>query len=121
MSPRPLAVVTGASSGIGRALALRLAQGGYDLALISRDTTRLEESAARCRALGARARAIAEDLSDPGAAQRVFQLLDGLAVDALVNNAGFGLHGDFAATDGAAEAAMVRVHITAVLELTKLF
>ncbi len=109
---RPVALVTGASSGIGRALALRLARGGYDLVLVSRDEKRLKEVAAEA---GVSCRIVTEDLSKPGAAQRI-----AAPVDVLVNNAGFGLHGDFSQTDLAQEQAMIQTHVVALVELTKL-
>src|SRR5687768_1130982 len=114
--PRPLALVTGASSGIGRALALRLARAGYDLALVSRDAVRLGEAAAEAGRAGAQAVVIPCDLSKAGAAKEAMAALGGRAVDVLVNNAGFGLHGDFRDTDAAAEAAMVQTHIGALMD-----
>lgn len=117
---RPLALVTGASAGIGRALALRLAETGHDLALVARDMARLADVAKEAKAFGAEAILIDEDLSRSSAARAVWARLRDRPVDVLVNNAGFGLRGDFAGTDAAAESAMVRVHVDAVLELTKL-
>jgi len=114
---RPLALVTGASSGIGRALALRLARAGHDLVLVSRDEARLRDVAA---ASGVPCRLIAQDLAAPDAARRIVERLDGAAVDVLVNNAGFGLHGDFAGTDLAAERAMIQTQAVAPMELTKM-
>lgn len=114
---RPLALVTGASSGIGRALALRLARAGYDLVLVSRDEARLREVAAQA---GVPCRLIAQDLAAPDAAARVVERLEGAEVDVLVNNAGFGLHGDFADTELAAEKAMIETQVVAPVALTKL-
>jgi NAD(P)-dependent dehydrogenase (short-subunit alcohol dehydrogenase family) len=94
MSSQPLrggtAVVTGASRGIGRAIALRLAGAGADLALWARDAAALDQVADEVRALGVRAQATACDVADPAAvraaAERVRQ---GLApVTLVVNNAG---------------------------------
>ena len=118
MAARPLAVVTGASSGIGRALALRLACGGHDLALVARDHSRLGEVAKQAEALGARAQTIIEDLSKPGAAQRVAARVEG-PVELLVNNAGFGMHGEFWRTVLSQEQAMLQIHVGALLELTR--
>ena len=117
---KPLALITGASSGIGRALAKRFAKAGYDLALVARDADRLKAVADECLVQsGAVVKVIAEDLSLPGAGRKVFEALGNLEPDALVNNAGFGVHGPFAETDARSELAMVRVQVDAVLELTK--
>lgn len=117
---RPLALVTGASVGIGRAIALRLARAGYDLALLGRDIDRLSETQRACRALGAETQLIVADLALPRAARRAYDALDRYPVDVLVNNAGYTVHGEFLDTELEAEQAMVAVHIGATLELTKL-
>ena len=119
MAARPLALVTGASSGIGRELARLVARDDYDLALVSRDETKLRETASACSAFGADCMIVAEDLSASGAAARVLKRIGGRPVDVLINNAGFGLHGDFWKTDAAAETAMVQTHVVAALELSR--
>jgi hypothetical protein len=112
---RPLALVTGASSGIGRALALRFAAGGHDVVLVARDGARLEETAAECRKAGISARTIVRDLSKPGSGE----IAKGLEIDALVHNAGFGVHGPFSETELGAELGLIGAHCDAVVELTK--
>jgi 3-oxoacyl-[acyl-carrier protein] reductase len=83
---RPLAVVTGASRGIGRAIALRLAR-TYDILAIARTKTALEDLAAEARRLGGACKVAAIDLRDP---QSVSAALEGVAAQVLVNNAGLG-------------------------------
>ncbi len=88
---RPVALVTGSASGIGKAAALRLARGGYDVAInYSRSAGRAEETLAELRALGAQAEAYAADVSDDAAVRAmvaaVVERFGGL--DILVNNAG---------------------------------
>lgn len=93
------AMVTGASRGLGRAIALGLARSGASLVLAARDEIRLEEAANEIRALGGTARTIAFDLADLEAVQDAANRLtaEGLAIDILVNNGAIGgwapLHG----------------------------
>jgi short-subunit dehydrogenase len=117
--PRPLALVTGASSGIGREIARLVARDDYDLVLVSRDETKLGEVADECAAVGAKCLIVKEDLSVPGASARVMKKIGGRDVDLLINNAGFGLHGSFWKTDAAAETAMVQTHVLAALDLSR--
>ncbi|MGQ3057495.1 MAG: SDR family NAD(P)-dependent oxidoreductase [Nevskia sp.] len=83
-------LVTGASSGIGEALALAFAAEGARLWLVARDAARLEAVRARCAALGAQATVHSADLTDEAAVQRLAAAVhgDGGALDVLVNNAG---------------------------------
>ena len=87
---QPVAIVTGASQGIGQAAAIRLARDFSALALVARSKAKLEETAAAVRAAGAQALVIAADLSEPAAAQRVVdQTLAAFGrLDALLNIAG---------------------------------
>jgi short-subunit dehydrogenase len=123
------ALVTGASGGIGEELARRFAAGGYDVALVARDEARLHAVAAELARHGGRTHVLAADLTDPAAPAELQRRLDeaGVAVDVLVNNAGFGLMGPFvhtggeAATDGARELEMIALNVTALTHLSKRF
>jgi short-subunit dehydrogenase len=108
-----LALVTGASSGVGRATALALAQRGADLILHGRDTGALGEVADRTGGT-----AVVEDLAEPGAAHRLSGRVG--AVDILVANAGAGFAGDLSTMDETLIARMVCGNLTAHLELTRL-
>src|SRR5438067_333268 len=94
-SPRPLALVTGASGGIGAALARELARHGHDLVLAARGVAAMEALAGELREGGAAATVIAADLAKPGAAASLADGIArrGLAIDTLVNNAGLGAAG----------------------------
>src|SRR4051812_9551202 len=98
---RPLALVTGASAGIGAELARELARHGHDLVLTARRVAPMEALADELRRSGAEATVIAADLSKPGAVVALLEDLAnrGLEVDVLVNNAGFGAAGRFARMD----------------------
>lgn len=104
--PRKLALVTGASSGIGEAFARALAQRGYDLALTARRADRLTALAdALSTRFGVNAFAIPADLSQPDAARSVLAAVAarGRAVDMLVNNAGYSIPQSFAAVPWTAQ------------------
>src|SRR5690242_19450553 len=96
-SSRPLALVTGASGGIGAALARELARHGHDLVLASRSVAPMEALAGELAPAGAAATVIEADLSKPGAALSLADDIArrGLAIDVLVNNAGLGAAGRF--------------------------
>jgi uncharacterized protein len=121
-SARPLALVTGASGGIGAALARELAQHGHDLVLAARSVAPLEALAAELRAGGAAATVIAADLAKPGAAAALaLEIAErGLAIDVLVNNAGLGAAGRFDRCDPARIGEILQVNIVALTELTRL-
>jgi uncharacterized protein len=116
-------LVTGASSGIGKAFAARVAADGGDLVLVARREAALEEVADELRTrFGVAVDVIAADLSLPGAAGGLVSALDqrGLAVDVLVNNAGLGIHGDVAESKLASVSQQIGVNVTALTELTTL-
>ncbi len=119
-SPRRLALVTGASAGIGAAFAEVYAANGYDLVLTARRADRLAAQAGELSARhGVVAHTIVQDLLVPEAVPAITARLkgDGLAVDALVNNAGFGLSGAFLASDWEAQRRVIRLLLEAPAEL----
>jgi hypothetical protein len=119
-----VALVTGASSGIGLELAKLFAGDGYDLVLVARREARLRELAtALADRYHVRTTVIAADLTDPAAPSEVKRRVAaaGLDVRFLVNNAGFGLTGEFSRTDVTTELRMIQVNVTALTHLTKLF
>lgn len=123
-SGRPAAVVTGASSGIGRELALLIAQGGCDVVLIGKDPERL---ASLDRMLhhryGRESIILPIDLSRPTGAQEVYDQCSRLSIvpEILVNNAGYGLYGPFADLGTDAQLGMIQLNITTLTHLTRLF
>jgi len=121
-SMRPLALVTGASSGIGADLARELARDGYDLVLSARTLAPMQALAAELEAHGASSVIIPADLSKPGAAAELASAIEsrGLSVDVLVNNAGLGALGRFDQTDPGRINEMLQVNVSALTELTRL-
>ncbi len=120
----PVALVTGASVGIGREFALRLAADGHRVALVARNEARLKEVKRELEdTYGVQAYVMPADLSDPACPERIQQLAgeENLYVDILVNNAGFGGYGFFHETDLAHELRMIQVNIASLVALTKLF
>jgi uncharacterized protein len=118
------ALITGASSGIGRELALLFAQDHRQLVLVARNRVALEQVAAECRdRCASEAQIIVIDLADPAAPGRIHDELaaQSLDVDFLVNNAGFGTHGLFAESDLSRELQLVQVNIASLIALTRLF
>ena len=112
------ALITGASSGIGRDIARELACRGCSLILVARRRDRLEALAAE---LSVPVRIVVCDLSQEAECRRLYAETREEDIDILVNNAGFGLLGPFAETDLDRELAMIRTNIDAVHILTKLF
>lgn len=116
------ALVTGASSGLGRDMARELARRGYDLILVARRTELLHKLAEELHAEHeVTCQAIGVDLSDAPAIRQLYDQLRQEDISVLINNAGFGLFGQFEATDLERELEMINVNIRAVHMLTKLF
>jgi short-subunit dehydrogenase len=121
--PDRTAVVTGASSGIGAAIARDLAGRGHGVTLVARSADKLADLAAELRGSGVRAEVLVADLTDRRARAdllgRVTEL--GLVPDLLVNNAGLSTLGPAAEADPEAEMAMIELDVVAVVDLTVRF
>jgi short-subunit dehydrogenase len=117
------ALVTGASSGLGVAFAHDLAARGCHLVLVARSEEPMQQLANELRAAGATVHVRPTDLSDAGAREALASRLaaEGIAVDVLVNNAGFGLFGAFAESDWSRLEAMLAVDVVALTHLARLF
>jgi uncharacterized protein len=118
------ALVTGASAGLGRELARLFAKDGHDVVLVARRRDRLDALAKElAAAFGVKATVIAADLGDRAAPSAIADELRarGMAVDFLVNNAGFGTCGAFERSELSRELEMVDVNIRALMQLTRLF
>jgi len=118
------ALITGASGGIGAELARIFAAHKHDLVLVARTEDKLQSlSGELSRAHGIQSRVLAADLTDPAAPPRLFQDLSGqgMVIDTLVNNAGFGARGAYAEIDYEIEARMIQLNIAALAHLTRLF
>ena len=116
------AVVTGASSGIGRALALEFAAGGFNVFLTGRNEAALAEVAAEC---SNKHRVETEVVTaDLAGVEGIDDLISAITAaprryEVLVNNAGFGIHGDFASSDIDENLRLINVQLAAALKLTK--
>jgi short-subunit dehydrogenase len=118
------ALITGAWSGIGAAIAEEIAQRGHNLVLVARRKAKLEQLGHELEQKhGIRAEAVSCDLAKPTARARLPKQLDtlGLQVDILVNNAGFATGGPFHASDPEQELQQVRLDVEAVVALTSMF
>jgi uncharacterized protein len=122
--PSHTALITGASSGIGYELAKLFANDKVDLLLVARNRARVQQVADELtQHSGVSARALALDLSLPDAPQEVFHECQraGIAIDTLVNNAGFGKFGKFEELSWEESLGQIQLNITALTHLTKLF
>ena len=113
------ALITGASSGIGRDMARYLATLGWDLVVVARRTDRLLELKEELKNVDVMC--ITADLSDRAECFKVYEETKGVHIDMLINNAGFGLAGEFVETDLLTELRMIDTNVTALHILTKLY
>jgi short-subunit dehydrogenase len=121
---RKVALITGASAGLGEQFAQCFARDGHDVILVARTASRLEALASKLeQEHKVKAHVLAADLARPEEPQRIFDEVRArnLEVEFLVNNAGFGSSGPFLEQDLAKEAEMVEVNCTALLRLSHLF
>jgi len=123
-NPRPVTLITGASAGIGVALARVFSRHGHELALVARREDRLQELADAIAATGAqRPIVITCDLSETGAARQIGDALasQGAEPQFVVNNAGFGLVGLATARDRGEQLQMIDLNVRALTELSIAF
>jgi short-subunit dehydrogenase len=114
-------LVTGASSGIGEAFADVFASHGFDVILVARREDRLRAVASRLeQQYGVRTRVLVADLAQQGAASRLAATVvaEGISIDALVNNAGYGVPGGFLDSEWTRHEAMLQVLVVSVAELS---
>lgn len=112
------ALITGASSGIGRDMARVLSHRGYDLILVARNEQLLKQVKKKCKT---KVKIIVLDLSKEDACFSLYSQVKHENIDILINNAGFGIFGEFAETSLKGELNMIDLNIKAVHILTKLF
>jgi len=117
----PTALITGASTGIGKEIARLCAAGGANLVLVARRKERLEQIAKTlAEELHVDAKVIDADLSKESACQTIMDRLSqwNVEIDVLINNAGFGTNGAFTTQDESSQLDMIRVNVTSLVELT---
>ena len=117
------ALVTGASAGIGVALARELARHGANLVLTARRQERLDQLSAELTRAGVAIRTLVADLNDPAAPQQIFDATvgSGMTIDILINNAGLGMFGAFHTNPLEQELSQIRVNCEAMVRLARLF
>jgi uncharacterized protein len=115
------ALITGATSGLGYEFVKLFADNGYNLVLIARNEQKLEEMKHTFKSIDVKV--ISKDLSVPGAAKEIFNEVEemGITIEVLVNNAGFGLMGEFHELDIKKQVEMIQLNIIALTELTYYF
>lgn len=125
MSGNPkIALITGASSGIGKALAENFAQDGYDVILAARSVSKMESQAADLKdRYNIMATVIAADLESNEGASKLYKEVKkkGFTLSALANNAGYGTFGEFNYSTLRSELAMMQINMNTIVVLTKLF
>jgi uncharacterized protein len=123
-TPRPTALITGASAGIGKALATEFAQGGYNLVLVARSAAKLQALAESLQAKhGITATVMVADLETPDGAQQLHAAVKaaGITLSALVNNAGAGTFAEFKDTPLAQDTGVMQLNMASLVILSKLF
>lgn len=117
-----IALITGASSGLGRSFAKILARRGFNLVLTARRRPRLVELKEELtEKYGVKVKILCHDLAETDECKALFEEVDRVNIDILINCAGFGVFGKFAETDLDRELEMIDVNVKAVHILTKLF
>jgi short-subunit dehydrogenase len=118
------ALITGASAGLGTEYAWLFAEAGHDVVLVARRRDKLDALAEKIQTKHkVTATVVSADLTDPQAPQRIFAALEEkkIAIEFLVNNAGFATSGNFASADPKRELDMLQVNVTALVDLTSRF
>jgi hypothetical protein len=114
-------LLTGASGGIGYELAKLFARDHHNLVLVARSADKLAQVANELQVYGVTIKTIAVDLATPFAPRFLFDQLQDTPIDILINNAGFGAHGEFARMSEQEILGQIHLNITALTELTRLF
>jgi short-subunit dehydrogenase len=114
----PLALITGATAGIGATFARHLAESGHDLILVARDAERLAAASAQLQTSGVRVEHLSADLTDPAGLDAVAHVVAERPVDLLVNNAGIGLNKSFLKSTVDDEMHLLKLNVVAVMRLT---
>jgi short-subunit dehydrogenase len=123
-TPKRTALITGASGGIGLEFAKIFAREGYNLVLVARSEQKLQELAAELsKQHGTQSTVIGKDLAQPNAPDEIYAELQSknIAVDVLVNNAGFATYGYFTELDTKKDLEMIQVNVTTLTHMSKLF
>jgi hypothetical protein len=114
-------LITGASGGIGYELAKLFARDHHNLVLVARNADKLARAATELQVHGVTVKTVALDLASPLAPKFLFDQLEGIAVDILINNAGYGAFGKFAEMPEQEILGQIHLNVTALTELTRLF
>lgn len=119
---KKIVLITGASSGIGRALACVYAAKGNNLLLIGQDQIALQQTVDQCRQYPVWVDSLAQNFEDPTAVTQIIGHIEkaNYVIEILINNAGLGHHGDFAQMDIARIQSLLLVNVYAVMNLTRL-
>ncbi len=115
------ALVTGASSGIGRELAVELAKRGINIVAVGRDKDRLEKTVDQCRTFKVETKACLLDLSVQENVEKLIEVAKDVNIDLLINNAGVGLYGEFARLNYEEIERMINLNIKALTRLSHFF